>query len=133
MTEEQPLADLVDKNKDYANAYDDESLWKKLSIMPRSVIEQGLMKILLLREIFLSGEAPLWARSAILIGLGYLVVPTGVIFDFLLGISYLDELAMIGVILQSTESLATDQVRRGEQAPGQTGIDRRKNHERRRP
>jgi hypothetical protein len=42
MTEKQPLADLVEKNKDYADAYDEESLWKKLAIMPRAVIEEGL-------------------------------------------------------------------------------------------
>ncbi len=111
MTEKQSFADAVEQNKDYGDAYDEESLWKKLSIMPRSVIEQGLEKILLLREIMLSGEAPLWARSACLVGLGYVLVPTDLVADFLPGIGYLDDLAMIGVILQSTEFFATDQMR----------------------
>lgn len=111
MTENKQLTDLIEQNNDCAEAYDEESLWEKLSILPRSVVEQGLEKILLLREILLSGDAPLWARAAILTGLGYLIMPVDLIADFLPGVGYLDDLAMLGIIFQSTEILVTDQMR----------------------
>lgn len=111
MTIDQQMVDQIEKNQNCAKAYNEKDFWNKLSILPRSTIRQGLEKILLLREVLVSSGCPLWARAAVLTGFGYLIIPTDLIPDVLPGVGYLDDLAMIGLIIQRVDALITEEMR----------------------
>lgn len=111
MTQETKLSELIDQHRGCAEAYTDEGFREKLSVLPKSVIHQGLEKILLLREVLLSADCPLWARAVVLIGLGYLINPFDMVPDVIAGVGYLDDLAMVGLVVANVDTLITNEMR----------------------
>ncbi len=100
----------VDYEK-YSKHYNEDDFWHKVTTLPRSAIEQVLEKALTLRELLFDGATPLWVKGTILGALGYLILPIDLIPDFLPGIGYVDDLAVMGFVLANLDNMVTEDIR----------------------
>ena len=95
----------------YAQHYDEDRLWQKLSQMPRTSLLLVLEKALLLRELLLDSGTPLWVRATLLGALGYLILPLDLCPDFVPVAGLLDDAAMLALVLANLEQFVTDEIR----------------------
>lgn len=107
-TEQPPIPENVES---YGKHYNETSFWEKLQTIPRSSIRQVLEKALLLRELLLDGATPLWVRGTIIGALGYLILPFDLIPDLIPGAGLIDDLAAMGYVLASLDTLVTEDIR----------------------
>ncbi len=95
----------------HSKHYNEEDFWQKVTTLPRSAMEQVLEKALTLRELLFDGTTPLWVKGTILGALGYLILPIDLIPDFLPGIGYVDDLAVMGFVLANLDNMVTEDIR----------------------
>lgn len=99
-------------NATYRQDYSDEAFWQKIRTLPRNAGRTVLEQALLLFALLTGPQTPAWAKTAILAALGYLVCPIDAVPDFLPGIGYGDDLAVMAALLAELASLIDDDVRR---------------------
>lgn len=91
--------------------YNEETFWQKLRMLPKSSLSQILERALLLRELLLSSSTPLWARASILTALGYFCLPIDLIPDPVPVAGYLDDIAIMGLVLANLDEFVTEEMR----------------------
>lgn len=106
--EQPPIPENVES---YGKHYSETNFWGKLQTIPRSSIRQVLEKALLLRELLLDRATPLWVRGTIIGALGYLILPFDLIPDLIPGAGFIDDLAAMGYVLASLDTLVTEDLR----------------------
>ncbi|MBU1194010.1 MAG: DUF1232 domain-containing protein [Proteobacteria bacterium] len=96
--------------KDYSASFSDEGFWKKITSMPGnagcSIIKAGISLYVLLRE----SKVPIWAKIAIIGVLGYFICPFDVLPDFMAGIGYTDDLALMMLLLGQLYAYMNDDI-----------------------
>ncbi len=102
------LPEDVEKYGDHYNETDFEA---KLQNLPRSALGKVLRRALILRELLFDQATPLWVRGTIVGALGYLILPFDLVPDFLPVVGFLDDLAAMGMVLASLDSLVTEDIR----------------------
>ena len=107
--EQSPRPENVEK---YGEHYNEADFWKKMQTLPRSALRQIMEKALLLRELLLDGSTPLWVRGTIIGALGYLILPFDLIPDPIPGVGFIDDLAAMGFVLGSLDTLVTEDIRK---------------------
>ena len=103
--------DVNDRIRKYRKHYNETDFWKKLNALSGSTLRQMLKRLLLLRELLFDANTPHLTRLTIVACLGYVITPFDAIPDFLVGIGYLDDFAIMGLVLGKIESLATDDIK----------------------
>lgn len=102
---------LPEDIEEHSKFYNEPDLFQKLKSLPRSAVSQVLERALLLRELLFNGSTPLWARGTILGALGYLILPLDVIPDFLPGVGFIDDIALMGLVLANLDNMVTEEIR----------------------
>ncbi len=85
--------------RDYSNSYSDKSFWNKIKHIPENTGCSVLRAAYTLYVLLKAPSVPLWAKTAIIGALGYFIVPIDVIPDFPIGIGYVDDVALMTLIL----------------------------------
>jgi len=83
----------------YARYYSEESFWRKIDKYGRAAGAQVAYYALLLWYVATKPSTPLPVKVLIFGGLGYFILPIDAVPDFLVGIGYADDMAiLIGII-----------------------------------
>lgn len=96
----------------YANHFDDARLWDKIRKYAQRAGYEVLEKALWLYYAAQKPETPAWARATAWGALGYFILPTDTIPDFLLGAGYTDDLGALTLAVATLISFIDDDVRR---------------------
>jgi uncharacterized membrane protein YkvA (DUF1232 family) len=99
-------------SKDYSSSYSDDSFWDKFTNISSSIGCSVLRTALYLYYILRLGDAPPWAKAAIIGALGYFVCPIDAIPDFLPGIGYTDDMAIMVALFNRLEYLVDGNIKR---------------------
>nr|WP_320190111.1 YkvA family protein [uncultured Desulfobacter sp.] len=98
--------------KDYSGSYSDQNFWNKITQMPEtagcSVLRAAFTLYVLLKE----SSTPLWAKTAIIGGLGYLICPLDAIPDPIPGIGFADDLAVMALLISQLYGYMNDSIRK---------------------
>ena len=111
----------------YGRHYSEKSLWRKVGAMPRSAGVAVIERALLLYVILADRDTPMWARALIVGALGYFVCPLDAAPDSILGVGYIDDMAVMGLVLSQVGRLATPATRERVQRLMPAGMKRRTN------
>jgi uncharacterized membrane protein YkvA (DUF1232 family) len=88
----------------YARYYSDESFWRKVENYGRLAGAKALYHALLLWYVATKPGTPLTVKMLIFGGLGYFILPIDAVPDFLAGIGYADDIAiLLGIITAYTK------------------------------
>jgi uncharacterized membrane protein YkvA (DUF1232 family) len=71
-----------------------------------------LRAALTLHELLRSKDTPLWAKAAIVAALGYFVLPTDAVPDFLPVVGFSDDLGVMLALLSTLEAFVSEDIRR---------------------
>lgn len=69
-----------------------------------------IYKALLLYYVLMEGNTPFQVKTLILGALGYLMLPTDLVPDFIVGLGYTDDLAAISFVLSQIEEYRTEAI-----------------------
>lgn len=83
----------------YGRYYSDRSFWRKITKFGRRAGAKAVYYAVLLWHVATRPETPLPVKLLIFGGLGYFILPVETIPDFLVGIGYADDLAILVGIL----------------------------------
>ena len=83
----------------YARYYSDDSFWRKVDRYGRMAGAQALYYALLLWYVATKPSTPLPVKALIFGGLGYFILPIDAVPDFLAGLGYADDVAILFGIL----------------------------------
>jgi uncharacterized membrane protein YkvA (DUF1232 family) len=90
---------LQGKADQYHRYYSDESFWRKIERFGRLAGAKAVYQAVLLWYIATKPSTPLPVKMLIFGGLGYFIMPIDAVPDFLVGIGYADDLAiLVGMI-----------------------------------
>ncbi len=95
----------------FGKYYNEKDLWKKIHSLPRSSVNKILERVLLLRELLFDAKTPYWVRGTLIGALGYVIFPFDLSPDFIPGVGFLDDLAIMGLVLGNLDHLVTDKMR----------------------
>jgi len=87
----------------YGEHFDDKTFLGKLKKLARRLGSEIVYKSLLLYYILLEDKVPFKAKTLIVGALGYLIFPTDLIPDFIIGLGFTDDLAAITFVLSQIE------------------------------
>ena len=97
--------------EDYSESYSEKNFWTKIKDMPEHTGCTALRTAYTLYVLLKTSSTPLWAKTAIIGALGYFIVPIDVIPDFLIGIGYVDDVAIMTLILGQLYAFINKEVR----------------------
>ena len=95
----------------YSENYSEHSFFKKLRNFAAKAGKDLILKVLILYYASKEPGCPAWAKAAIYGALGYFVLPTDVIPDFIPGIGYTDDLAILAGALCKIAMYITPKVK----------------------
>jgi uncharacterized membrane protein YkvA (DUF1232 family) len=88
-----------DNTDQYRRYYSDESFWRKMGRLGRLAGAKAVYQAVLLWYIATKPSTPLPVKLLIFGGLGYFIMPIDTVPDFLVGIGYADDMAiLVGII-----------------------------------
>lgn len=102
----------------YEQHYDDNTFWKKLRRTAASVGAKVLYPALQLYFLLQSKEVPVKAKTLIIGALGYLILPTDLVPDFIPALGFTDDLTALMLALRTVSKHITPEIKR--QAKEQT-------------
>lgn len=91
--------DEGDGQEDYAHAYSEEALWKKIAAFAGNAGKQVIEKVLTLYYCLRDSDTPARARATIAAALGYFIFPMDAIPDMIPGAGFSDDLGALAVAL----------------------------------
>jgi uncharacterized membrane protein YkvA (DUF1232 family) len=90
---------VQDKTDPYRRYYSDESFWRKIGRFGRLAGAKAVYQAVLLWYVATKPSTPLPVKLLIFGGLGYFILPIDAVPDFLVGIGYADDMAiLVGLI-----------------------------------
>ena len=102
----------------YERHYNEDSFWKKVTRVASQVGAKVLYPALQLYFLLQSKEVPVKAKTFIIGALGYLILPTDLIPDFIPAMGFTDDLTAIFLTLRTVSKHLTPELNR--QAKDQT-------------
>lgn len=94
----------------YGKHFDNETFLDKLKKMARRASSEIIYKALVLYHILLEEKVPFRAKALIIGGLGYLILPTDLVPDFIVGLGFTDDLAAITFVLSQIEEYKSSSI-----------------------
>ncbi len=95
----------------YAKYYDEKKFLKKMKSLAVKLGEEVVLRALMLYFILLSGKVPLKVRMIIVAALGYLVLPSDMISDFIPALGFTDDIAFLSYALDQASKYADEQIK----------------------
>jgi uncharacterized membrane protein YkvA (DUF1232 family) len=91
--------DLQGNTDQYRRHYSDESFWRKIERFGRLAGAKAVYQAVLLWYVATKPSTPLPVKLLIFGGLGYFIMPIDAVPDFLVGIGYADDMAiLVGIV-----------------------------------
>ena len=97
--------------KKYAKYYSENNFRKKLARLSGKLGGEMLYYLLVLYEMMLDKSIPIKTRMLFVAALGYFILPTDLIADFLPALGYADDLAFITYAISSATDYLTPEVK----------------------
>ena len=98
-------------NKNYSGNYSDAKLWKKLSKYANEMGKKLVYNVLVLYYAMMQPEVPLHYKAEIVGALGYVILPTDLIPDFIPVVGFTDDLAAVAFAVNHVISIITPEVK----------------------
>lgn len=98
-------------SKDFSPHYSEQNLKAKLARFARVAGREIIEKVLILYHTLRAPTTPKWARAAIIGALGYFISPLDAVPDFIPGVGYTDDLAVIAAALVTVATHVTPEIR----------------------
>lgn len=96
----------------YAKHYNADTFLQKVKGIAIKAGSELIYKTLLLYYVLMEGTVPFQIKTLIIGALGYLVLPTDLIPDFIVGLGYTDDLAAITFVVSQIEEYRTEAIER---------------------
>lgn len=97
--------------KKYANYFSENKFRKKLGSLSGKLGSNMLYYLLVLYEMMLDKSIPVKTRMLFVAALGYFILPTDLISDFLPALGYTDDLAFLTYAVSSATDYMTPEVK----------------------
>lgn len=94
----------------FTQYYDEKSFWDKIISITKKSSHKLVYTALLLYYVLISQNTPIKDKALIVGALGYLILPTDLIPDFLPG-GYADDLSALLAVLQLVSSNVTEEIK----------------------
>lgn len=96
----------------YSKYYNAETFLQKVKKIAIKAGSELIYKTLLLYYVLIEDSVPFQIKSLIIGALGYLILPTDLIPDFIVGLGYTDDLAAISFVVSQIEEYRTEAIER---------------------
>ncbi len=107
---EKQLSENMDIALSFESHYNEKRFWKKIGHIAKKVEASVLRPILLLYYTLKDGNVPIREKAYIIGALGYFIIPTDLIPDFIAGLGYTDDLAVMAILLKQVKDNITPQI-----------------------
>ena len=111
MEGEKNLPAVIDDVSSYESHYSENAFWDKIKSIAKKAGATVLRPVLTLYYVLEDGNIPIKNKAYIIGALGYFILPIDIIPDFLVGIGYTDDLAVIAILLKQVKDNITPQVK----------------------
>lgn len=101
----------LDNAPEYERHYDEDRFWHKLKQVAASVGSKLLYPALLLHYLLQDKKVPIKAKTMIIGALGYLILPTDMIPDFIPALGFTDDLTALMVVLRAVNRYITPEIK----------------------
>ena len=108
----------LDTAPQYERHYDEDSFWKKVKHVASQVGAKVLYPALQLYFMLQSKDVPVKAKTLIVGALGYLILPTDLVPDFIPALGFTDDITALMVAIRTLNQHLTPEINR--QAKEQT-------------
>ncbi len=98
-------------SKNYSDSYSDEGFWRKITTIPSSAGCSLLRTVFTLYVLLRESSTPLWAKTAIIVALGYRICPIDTIPDFIPGMGFADDLAVMTLVVSQLYAFINGDIR----------------------
>lgn len=98
-------------NKNYSGNYSDAKLWKKLSKYANEMGKKLVYNVLVLYYAMMQPDVPLRYKAEIVGALGYVILPTDLIPDFIPVGGFADDLAAVAFAVNHVINIITPEVK----------------------
>ena len=102
----------LDTAPQYERHYDEDGFWKKVRRLASQVGAKVLYPALQLYFLLQSKEVPVKAKTLIIGALGYLILPTDLVPDFIPALGFTDDLTAIMMALRTLNRYLTPDINR---------------------
>ncbi|MDR2916648.1 MAG: DUF1232 domain-containing protein [Tannerella sp.] len=109
-SKEKHLLANIDITSSFESHYNEKRFWKKIGHIAKKVEASVLHPILLLYYTLRDGNVSIKDKAYIIGALGYFIIPTDVIPDFIAGLGYTDDLAVMAILLKQVKDNITPQI-----------------------
>ncbi len=100
----------LDTAPQYERHYDEDSFWKKLKHVASNVGSKVLYPALQLYFLLQAKDVPVKAKTLIVGALGYLILPTDLVPDFIPALGFTDDLTALMVALRTLNKYLTPDI-----------------------
>ena len=100
----------LDDTKQYGEYYDENRFWKKVKRIAKRTGRTVLRPVLLLYYLMQDNHVSIKDKAYIIGALGYFVLPIDIFPDFIVGLGYTDDLAVIGLLLRHLHNNITPEI-----------------------
>jgi len=94
----------------YEQHYDEDRFWRKLRQIAAVVGRKVLYPALLLHYLLRDQRVPIKTKTMIIGALGYLILPTDLMPDFIPALGFTDDLTAIMVVLRAVKKYITPEI-----------------------
>ncbi len=98
--------------KDYEKYYDEEKFLNKLKSLAVKLGEEVVIRILMLYYLLVSGRVPVKIRLLIVAALGYFVLPTDLVSDFIPALGFTDDIAFLTYVFNQASRYADESIKK---------------------
>jgi uncharacterized membrane protein YkvA (DUF1232 family) len=102
---------MIDDDNEYAREYSDDGFWSKIGKVAKAAGIEVIERALQLYYTAQSPDTPMWAKRVIIGALGYFVLPTDAIPDFIPAAGYADDLGALVMALASVTLYITPEIK----------------------
>ena len=95
----------------YEGSYSDDNFWMKLKRFALKAGREVVEKALILFYTMQKPQVPVWAKMVVISALGYFICPFDAIPDFIPGVGYADDLAVLVAALATIFKYVTPEIK----------------------
>lgn len=100
----------IDTAPQYERHYNEDSFWKKLKHLASNVGSKVLYPALQLYFLLQAKDVPMKAKTLVVGALGYLILPTDIVPDFIPALGFTDDLTALMVALRTLNKYLTPDI-----------------------
>ncbi len=97
--------------EDYSQHYDEQRFLQKLKSTAAKLGKEVVLRILILYYLLTSGKVPLKTRFLIVAALGYFVLPTDMVADFIPVLGFSDDIAFLTYAFNQASKYADESIK----------------------